>query len=242
MRNSELIYKAAGFPKIECIENINEKCFICGTNLNEGVHVKNIIGQKFTNFDICKNKESKYVCKECSYCMKEAKIRRSNFIACESKIIYLKKNDLEEYLFNLDKFITVPFVVGLTRSFKKHNFFRCRVNYDLNTFYIREEEKEYLFNVNEMKILYEKLNEAYLQFSKEELQSGNYNVFGIENFGIDKFNEYESVFKEFRGTHQFSLLLYILNSEKRNEYIKEQLKLKKERQKLEKKKRGESNV
>ncbi|MGO0987461.1 hypothetical protein ACTPEW_16125 [Clostridioides difficile] len=242
VRNSEIIYKAVGSPDIECTKNINERCFVCGSNINEGLSVKDIISPKFTNFDICKNKDSNYVCKECSFCMKEAKLRRSSFIACESKLIYLKKNDLEKYLFNLDEFITIPFIIGITRSFKKHNFFRCRVNYDLKTFYIREEDKEYLFNINEMKPLYKKLNEAYLQFSKEELETGIYNTYEIEKFGLEKFNEYENIFKKFRGTHQFSLLLHIMNSEKRNKYIKEKLKLKKENQNLEKKKKVEDNV
>ncbi|HBE8429893.1 hypothetical protein KWT25_03600 [Clostridioides difficile] len=227
VRNSEIIYKAAGSPDIECIKNINEKCFVCGSNINEGCLVNEIIGAKFTNFDVCKDINSKFVCKECSFCMKEARLRKSNFIACESKIIYLKKDDLATYLFNLNEFISTPFVVGVTRSFKKHNSFRCRVNYDINNFYIREEDKEYLFNVDKMKYLYQKLNEAYLHFSKEELRTGNYSVLFIEQLGINKFNEYENLFKKYRRTYQFELLIYIMDSAKKKEYLKEKKKLEK---------------
>lgn len=231
VRNSEIIYKAAGSPDVECTKNINDRCLICGSNINEGCSVKNIIGVKFTNLDVCKDINSNYVCKECSFCMKEVTLRRNNFIACESKIIYPKKDDLGTYLFNLDEFISTPFVIGITRSFKKHNSFRCRVNYDVNNFYIREEEKEYLFNVDKMKFLYQKLNEAYLHFSKEELRTGNYSLLFIEKLGIDKFYEYENLFKQYRRTYQFELLIYIMDSKKKNEYLKEKKKLEKLNQK-----------
>ncbi|MFR7467186.1 MAG: hypothetical protein ACLUUR_00105 [Clostridia bacterium] len=79
-----------------------------------------------------------------------------------------------------------------------------------------------------MKYLYNKLNEAYLQFSKDEILSGNYSTIAIEQFGLEKFIEYENLFKKYRKTYQFELLVYILNSERRNEYIKQKQQAQKE--------------
>ena len=140
----------------------------------------------------------------------------------------LKKNDIENYLFDLDKYVKGEFVVGITVSFKKHNSFRCRVNQDTLKYYIRQEDKEFLFDVKEMKYLYGKLNEAYLQFSKDEILSRNYSTIAIEQFGLDKFIEYETLFRKYRKSYQFELLVYILNSERRNEYIKQKQKEQKE--------------
>lgn len=145
----------------------------------------------------------------------------------------LKKNDLEHYLFNLDKYIKGEFIVCITQSFKKHNVIRAKVNTNPNSFYIRQEDDEYLFNATELKDVYKKLNEAYLYFSKEELETGNYKIISIEQFGLEKFIEYEDILSKYRGSSQFSILVYILNSEKRNEIIKERLK--KEKKKKEKK-------
>lgn len=139
----------------------------------------------------------------------------------------------------MDKYVSDEFIVGITLSFKKHNSFRCKVNNDTKRFYIREEDKEYLFDTIKLKPLYEKLNEAYLQFSKDEMQTGQYKMISIEQFGIEKFQEYENLFKQYRGSAQFDLLLYMLNSEKRNEYV--QAKIKEEKEEKNKLKELEKN-
>ena len=52
-------------------------------------------------------------------------------------------------------------------------------------------------------------------------------MIAIEEFGLEKFEEYENIFKRYRGSNQFELLIYMMNSEKRNEYLKEKMKKKK---------------
>lgn len=228
MTNTELIYKALKYPIINDLEITDTECFVCGREIKEGVKVKKILSGNFTNFDVCKSIRSTHCCKECAYCLKDANLRKNNIVADEENIFLLKKNDLEEYLFNLGKYVKGDFIVCITNSFKKHNSFRAKVNQDATKFYIRQEDKEFIFDVGKMKPIYEKLNEAYLHFSKEELESGNYKMISIEQFGIDKFVEYEELFKQYRKSNQFELLIYIMNSEKRNEYIQAKLKLEKE--------------
>lgn len=227
MKNTEIIYKACGEPEVETIE-IEGYCKVCGKEIKEGVKEKDAISGSFTNWGELKRLDSSYICKECAFCLKNADLRKNSFIADEKNLYLLKKNDLEEYLFNLEKYVEGEFVVGITQSFKKHNSFRCRVNSNPKRFYIREEDREYLFDVEKLKPVYEKLNEAYLQFSKEELQSGQYKMISIEQFGLEKFQEYEAIFRQYRGSAQFDLLVYMMNSEKRNEYIQAKIKAEKE--------------
>lgn len=247
MTNTELIYMAMGAPHVET-ETINSGyCKICGKYITEGVKEKDVLSGNFTNWSEIKRIDSSYICRECTYVIKDAELRKNSFICDRYKLYLLKKNDLEEYLFNLDKYVKDEFIVGITLSFKKHNSFRCRVNSNTKQFYIRQEDKEYLFDVVKLKPLYEKLNEAYLQFSKDELQTGQYNILGIEQFGLEKFREYESLFKLYRWTAQFDLLIYMMNSERRNEYIeakkKAQAEEKARQREIEKeKKKGEKKL
>lgn len=230
MKNTEIIFNA--IKKIDHISNddlekCDDNCFICGKKITQGIKVKKSISAKFTNFSECNCLDSEYICEACNYCLKNAELRKNNIICDENKLYLLKKNDLENYLFNLEEYVEGEFIVGITTSFKKHNSFRCRVNTDTKEYFIRQEDKLFNFKVDEMKWLYKKLNEAYLQFSKEELLTGEYSLIAIEKFGIDKFEEYENMFKKYRGLNQFELLVYIMNSEKRNEYLKEKMKEKK---------------
>lgn len=229
MFNTEIVYKANGSPDMPNIEEVEKTtCLICGKEITEGISSKKVLSGNFTNWGECKSKTSTHVCRECAFCMKENSLRKNNFVADKKNIYLLKKNDLENYLFNLERYVTGEFVVGVTQSFKKHNSFRCRVNNSTKCFYIREEDREYLFDTTKLKKVYDLLNEAYLQFSKDELKTGHYKLISIEQFGIEKFEQFESVFKQYRGSAQFDLLIYILNSEKRNEFIKEKMRLEKE--------------
>lgn len=231
MTNTEIIYSGLikselGVPEIE-MEEVETDCIICGKHINLGSPYRKVISGNFTDWDICKNKGGTHICKECGAVIKIRKLRNSNFIAIKSKLYLFKKNDIEEYLFNLDKYVTGEFVVGLTRSFKKHSSFKCPVNRSTQEFYIQEEDKTYFFKAERLQPLYARLWEAYLYFTKDELLTGNYKMISIQEFGLERFGEYERLFKQHRGSHYFDLLVYIMNSGKRNEIVEARLKEKK---------------
>lgn len=227
MNNTQILAKHCKTVEVNELEEV-DNCFLCGCEITKGIPVKKVISSNFTNFEFCKNINGKYCCKDCAATIKNADLRKNSFVADKDNLYLLKKNDIENYLFDLDKYVKDEFVVGITVSFKKHNSFRCRVNQDTSKYYIRQEDKEFLFDAKEMKYLYDKLNDAYLQFSKDEILSGNYSTIAIEQFGLEKFIEYENLFKKYRKTYQFELLVYILNSERRNEYIKQKQQAQKE--------------
>lgn len=205
--------------KLKDIEQIETQCCLCGNKNKEVIKAKKILSEKFTNYEYLKFK-SDYMCTDCAKCIKDDRLRKNNFLADEDHIIFLKQNEIENYIFEVGKYIKIPFLFAITRSFKKHNSFKCNLNYDYDYFYIQEEDKKYLFDVKEMKKLYKILEDAYLFFTKEEMITGNYKFMSIEKYGKKKFLKLEEILNKHRGTHQFELLIYILNSEKRNEYIK----------------------
>ena len=207
-------------PKLP-IENVRGSCMMCGKEITEGVKYKKVVSSNFTDYDVFINIAGTHICKECATCVKTRELRTNNIIADKDNLYLLKKNDLEEYLFNLDKYVQGDFVVGITRSFKKHNSYRCTVNSNTDVFIIREEDKEYVFNRLEMKPLYTIIWWMYLYFTKDEIQTGQYPIYKIQEYGAEKFMEHEKIIKQYRNTHQFDLLLYMLNSERRNEIVNE---------------------
>lgn len=232
MTNTEIIYSALlksniEVPEIE-LEETEGYCMVCGKKIKEGAKYKKVLSGNFTDWDTLKNLDGTHICKECGAVIKTRELRTNNILADKEHLYLLKKNDLEEYLFNLDKYVNGQFIIGITRSFKKHNSFRCTVNDDTKVLDIREEDKEYIFPICLMRPLYDMLNEAYLYFTKDELLMGQYNLSSIQEFGLDKFNECENIFKQYRGSHQFDLLVYMMNSEVRNEIVNERIKKQKE--------------
>ena len=231
MHNTEIIFKAAGEPEVNVCEIEKCKCKVCVKDITEGIPYNKVISSNFTNYDFLRDTNSKYICAACVWCISNPELRRNNFIADIRNLYLLKKNDLEEYLFNLSNYVSGEFVVGVTISFKKHNSFRCKVNINPDCFWIRQEDTEYIFDVKKLRPIYDLLNDAYMQFSKDEILSGQYRMASIEQFGLGKFREYEAVFRQYRGTAQFNLMIYMLNSERRNQIIQEKIKTKKEERK-----------
>lgn len=220
MENTTIVYNAL---KSNLSGKLSGTCKLCGCITENGFKAKDYIKDaRFTNTDCCKAVSSDIICECCAFSMSETDLRRKSFFATSEKITFLAKNDIENYIFNLDKYISAgeEFIFCITRSFKKHNAFRARVNCNTHCFFIREEDDEYMFNADELKNIYSKLNEMYIYFSKDEISSADYIPLQIKKFGIDKFIEYENVIKKYRHTKQFDLMLHILNSEKRNEIVK----------------------
>ncbi len=238
MNATEIIYSALQKSNIELsgleLGNVETKCMMCGKYIEEGIKYKKVVSGNFTDYDVFANIQGTHICKECAACVKLRELRANNIIADENNLYLLKKNDLEEYLFNIDKYVSGDFVIGITRSFKKHNSYRCKVNNNTNVFIIREEDKEYVFDRANMKVLYDIIWDMYLYFTKDEIQTGQYQISKIQEYGLKRFEKHEEIIKRHRNTHQFDLLLYILNSEERNKIVEERIKKHKEEKKKQK--------
>ncbi len=243
MTNTEIIYNALKKADIELpqleLEKIDTNCMMCGKEITEGARRNKVVSGNFTDYDTFQNLSGTHICKECGTCVKTRDLRTHNLLADKNHIYLFKKKDLEKYLFNIEKYVKSDFVIGITRSFKKHNSFRCSVNYNTKRFYIREEDKEYLFDIDLAQEIYKELWEMYLYFTKDEILTGEYSINRIQEFGLEEFAKYEAILKQHRGTHQFDLLVYMLDSEERNKIVDERIKKQKEDREKQKKKEKE---
>jgi len=218
VNQTHLIYRALGEPHIET-EPCKGICAFCGTEIQEGVKLENTVSDAFTNYDLLTDRTASHVCAACNACVREPKLRRMNFIAIgdsdesDAHIIYFKRDEIERYLFQP---LPTPFIFAVTESYKKHMSFRARVNYSNKLYYVQKEDTQILFSPNKYKPIFDTLNRLYLIFSKNEIELGNYYMNRIKKYGLNNFQEDEGIIKEHRGTLQFNLLIYALNSNKNN--------------------------
>ena len=222
MTNTEILSKHLADFDTSNLKITHNFCKICGNKKNV-IKEKEVISSNFTNYDLCKYKESLYICLDCAACIKDVELRRNNFVCDKYNLYLFKKNDIEKYVFNMNKYIKNDFIIGITYTFKKHNSFKCIVNSDIEKFYIQNEDDSILFDVKKAKNIYDILEDAYLYFTKDELLTGQYKSTSIYQYGLAAFDFFE---KEIKKTNLFKFLIYILNSEKRNEKVTKRRNLK----------------
>lgn len=208
IRATELIYRAAGSPTVDAIPATG-RCVVCGKEISEGVPIKKVVSSSFTDWNILADMTATHVCKACKWCIKEPKMRRSQYIALRNELIYFKRDDIEKYLFDPPD---PPFVFFVTSSYKKHGSFRARVNNSQKLFYIQFEDRQILFSPSKYKDLFGLMKRMYLVFNKvQEIGKGNYIQKRVFEYGLKQWQRDETVLKQYRGSQVFELLLYALN-------------------------------
>lgn len=215
---THLIYQSLGKPHVET-EPCTGICAFCGTDIQEGVLLKNSVSDTFTNFDQMTDCNASHVCKCCYACLKDTRMRRMNFIAIgdsdesNAHIIFFKRDEIETWLFNPPP---APFVFAVTESMKKHMSFRAKVNYSQKLFYVQKEDTQILFSPNKYKDVFEAMKRLYRSFSKTAIASGEYQQNFIKKYGLQEFVQDEAIIKNERGSMQFELLLFSMNMSEEN--------------------------
>jgi CRISPR type IV-associated protein Csf1 len=209
---THLIYRALGQPPIET-EPCVGICAFCGIELTEGIKLKDSVSDVFTNFDCLIDINASHVCIACHVCLKEAKLRRYNFIATPESIKYFKRDELELLLFNPPE---PPFVMAVTINSKKHMSFKARVNYSSKLYYIQKEDEQILFSPEKYKGIFAVMKRLYNFHSKIAIETRNYQQNLIRKQGLKEFVECESYITGYRGSQQFNLLLYAMNMSDEN--------------------------
>lgn len=224
MYSTHLIYQALGNPIIES-EPCKGICAFCGSEIQEGVELEDSVSDTFTNFDLLIDRTASHVCKCCYACLKEAKLRRMNFMATEHEVIYFKRDEIENLLFNPPQ---PPFIFAVTESMKKHNSFKARVNYSQKLFYVQKEDTQILFSPAKYKDIFDAMKRLYRSFSKTAIGSGEYQQNFIKKYGIVEFMHDEDIIRNERGSFQFDLLLFAMNMSEENLKKFKEIKAKKE--------------
>lgn len=141
--NNNIIDKEVDFKTFKKVKK-DFDCFFCGNHFSEGIDLKEAISDRFTDYTLVKCPSSKYVCESCSLGL--SLIRYSYII--DSKIKIIRQKDFADMIFKQNE---IPFIACITRTFKKHLFYKAIVNYDLNNFYINLENETILCNKQVLK-------------------------------------------------------------------------------------------
>jgi CRISPR type IV-associated protein Csf1 len=208
MNATELIYHAAGSPPVDTV-TAEGVCAVCAAAITEGIPIKKVVSGNFSDWNVLADMAASHVCKACKWCIKEPKMRRSQYIATEQELIYFKRDDIEKYLFTPPE---PPFVFFVTSSYKKHGSFRARVNDSRKLFYVQFEDKQILFSPNKYKEVFELMKRMYLIFNKVmEIGKGQYIHKRVFEYGLSNWKRDEAILEQYRGSLVFELLLYALN-------------------------------
>lgn len=210
MYATDLIYNSIR-ASVDNVVSIDGICAVCGKRITEGISIKKVVSGTFTDWNILANITSDYVCCACTWCIKEPRMRRSQWIATKDELKFFKRDDIGIYLFSPPE---TPFVFFITATYKKHGSFRARVNGSRDLFYIQFEDRQVLFSPNRYKELWAVMNRMYRTFNKtSEIGRGDYIQKRVFEYGIDKWRNDEEMLKQYRGTQVFELLLYALNKQ-----------------------------
>jgi hypothetical protein len=212
MSVTDYIWTAAGKPLTDTVEKKVGTCAFCGFESSHSAPVKKAVSANFNNWDLMVYAGSERVCPACAWCFKAKELRHNNFIAHGTGLILFKRDGIENHLFNPP---APPFVFCITRSHKKHNAFRGIISNSRQEYYIREEDKLYLFQAEKMRPVFEIMNDVYTQgsFTKTDLATGNYNMARIWKYGPERWEKLEGALKSLRPNPAFELVVYALNKE-----------------------------
>jgi hypothetical protein len=175
----------------------------------------------FTNFD--KLQAGEIVCNDCLFFFNEAspelavrmgkekpqRMRNYSHFIIGGEWIPLSKGNkakMRELLLG-DVF---PELAAIADSGQKHIVFRATRNAPGNKAgWVQFEEQRIYLIPNELRALFTPIESLYAEFSKEEIETGNYAGWRILKFGIERWFELEDQIKSLRGRPVFSLALFL---------------------------------
>lgn len=219
-----LYWKAKGKPeevykgnKLLPVFTVSFVCPLCRFESYKGFRWKDVNLSVFTNWDwFCD--DVPYLCPACTAVLKDDKLRRRDVIVTENEVIYLQKKNLEDrekimdFIFNPS---SLPFVVSIPSSYKKHVLPRAIVNVSSRHVAVQYEEETIWINVERDRPIFEII---------KRLRSEKVSNTQIEQVDFDTtrtkkiFSEHELSFftaqlKPYRGTALLNFLITMAKPE-----------------------------
>lgn len=196
------------------------QCRFCG-QASEGVAFEKWVKPTFTDFD--KLQSGEIVCNACLFFFDEAnaeltqrmgkekpqRMRNYSHFIVNGEWTPLSKGNkvqMRELLLG-DVF---PELAAIADSGQKHIVFRATRNpAGSKAGWVQLEEQKLYLIPDELRGLLTPVEELYAEFSKGEIESGDYAGYRILKFGMDRWLELENQIKAMRGKPIFSLALFL---------------------------------
>lgn len=185
-------------------------CFLCGEKMSHGIHVSKLFSNVFTDWNSGKSRKSQFVCPACSFTIltspKRHALRNFSHVANHEKLLLPNREELRELILNPPD---PPFVINIAVSQKKHICFKSQVNYSQNIFAVMYEEMPVLINKDEFEKLLRLVEHFMYGFTKSEILTGEYNQKKVLDFGIEKWEAFENMVKQYRGNPLLDVVMFV---------------------------------
>jgi hypothetical protein len=210
------------------IQDVNTICAFTGLPITKGILKKDFISSTFTDFEYLKY-QSDYVGLDIALCMdyiipnennKLISLRFKSFYVSEYEIRFLKREDLESLVFNIQN---RPFILCISFGFKKHISFKSQVQLSDKSFTLFTDKGSCKIDIESIQELYKIIQKWYTvieskkntsqqptSFTKDDIIHGCRNYTKISEYQGDYFKE-NDIIEKYRGTFLIELLAHILN-------------------------------
>jgi hypothetical protein len=202
------------------MEKIQDRCFLCGEQIQEGIPTKHVFSDVFTDWNRSRYPIGTHVCPACAFTILtnpngRVSLRNFSFVAADK--LYLP-NRIEMRRFLLEP-PEPPFLIVLAVSQKKHLAFKGTVSYSRDIFTVMLEETEVIVNRKEFARLLAIVEHFLFAFTKTEITTGEYNQQRVLKFGIDRWEWFEEQVKSYRGTELLNVVMFVAQKVEREEDV-----------------------
>lgn len=216
--------------KIEFVDPMKSKdmethkghCFLCGQPMEQGIKLKKVFSNVFTDWNQAKCPEETHVCPACSFCLLTNKkhrygIRTFSNVANQDRLWLPNRQELRTFMLDPPD---PPFVMNLAVSQKKHIAFKGEVNYSKDVYSVMYEEMPVMIHRENFKKLIDLVEHFLFGFTKTEVLTGKYNQKRILDFGIESWEAFEEKIRRVRGNPILDVCLFVAQKIEEEEEVK----------------------
>lgn len=215
------------------IENIIETgidsiCMFTGRHINEGVHRKNIISDRFNDHEYLRY-PSDYLSVDAALCIAPVikgekgynSLRNYSFLATENEFRILQRGEIMDVLLCPPQ---PPFVIAVTFSNKKHTAFKTIPALDRGRFIVTTDKGQVMINHDLISELVPVIQKWYTvvagkedssmlptYFTKDEILFGSSNFKRILEYGEEQYFSENAIIDRYRCSLLLTLIVHVLN-------------------------------
>jgi CRISPR type IV-associated protein Csf1 len=206
-------------------DNIEGQCCMCGIEKANNFETREkILSKSFNGYVDMKYRNSNLICDYCQKLLndnyldspkgKRCGLRLYSFIIENKKFKTIDMKQKIDYLFNYK--YQIPFLLCFSKTGQKHIFYKARLSYNENKFWVCTEENNILFERNKYKDIYKIVNNLFqLGISKDELKSCVINPKKISKYQLS-FNDIVKI-KKYKNNQCYELIIDCLMKEKKDD-------------------------
>lgn len=188
------------------------QCWLCGCETKTGHPKKKIIKPTFTDHDLATIPWSDVVCDHCAWALSYRELRNYSILATGDELYHPSRIETREVLLQPPK---PPFLICVAESRKIWLHFKAKVNLSNKRFSVRMDNLDVIASPEQFKNLLEPIEELYQTFIKAEIKFGNYQSHRIKEFGLDRWEQLESIIAPMRKSSLFQLALFVAQREEK---------------------------